>query len=89
MKWKKGDPLPKIHCYVCGKVVTIHAARGKHSLDFLEGGSRRFRFFCETCAYDLYERALANGYLEHGWTLAPKWFADACVTLRRREQREA
>lgn len=81
------DSLPKIHCYVCGKVVTINADRGKHRNDFTENGSRHFRFFCATCANACYDAAVERGEVLHGWTLAPRWFGSACVTIRRRAEK--
>jgi len=82
------EPLPKLHCHVCGKVVTINADRGKYRRDFLDKGPKRFRFYCSICADNAYKAAVKRGYVIHGWILAPKWFGRACVTIRRRIRQE-
>jgi len=86
-EYNPGDPLPKIYCHVCGKEVTINADRGKHILDSTLGPLKRYRFFCATCANACYQAALDRGHVLHGWVFAPRWFAQACLTLERRAQR--
>lgn len=81
------DSLPRIHCYVCGKVVTINADRGKHRNDNLGSRRRHFRFFCEICAELYYQNALKLGELSIGWVMAPRWYGRAAVTLRRRAEK--
>jgi len=82
------DTLPKLHCYVCGKEVTINADHGKYSRDNPPGADKHYRFFCDTCADQLCQAALDRGHLIHGWILAPAWFARAALELRRREAKE-